>query len=154
MGIVLLILKILGITILCILGLILLLLALILFVPIRYRVQGKAESKQEWNGTVDVTWLLRIIHLRIEAQSPKSVKKKLRIFWFFGKKKDEVIFPKESPKEEAASAETNRRFQRDGRCDGDFGFRRKARFGSVFGFGRVEGGNADNAGGGEAGGGV
>ena len=106
MGIVLLILKILGITILCILGLILLLLALILFVPIRYRVQGKAESKQEWNGTVDVTWLLRIIHLRIEAQSPKSVKKKLRIFWFFGKKKDEVIFPKESPKEEAASAET------------------------------------------------
>ena len=106
MGIVLLILKILGITILCILGLILLLLALILFVPIRYRVQGKAESKQEWRGTVDVTWLLRIIHLRIEAQSPKSVKKKLRIFWFFGKKKDEVIFPKESPKEEADSAET------------------------------------------------
>ena len=106
MGIVLLILKILGITILCILGLILLLLALILFVPIRYRVQGKAESKQEWRGTVDVTWLLRIIHLRIEAQSPKSVKKKLRIFWFFGKKKDEVIFPKESPKEKADSAET------------------------------------------------
>jgi len=100
MGVVWLILKILGITLLSILGLVLLLLLLILFVPIRYSAEGKAESKEDYRGTVRVHWLLHIISLRIDAESPLKVTKRLRIFWFFGKKGDETIFPKE--KEEAS----------------------------------------------------
>ena len=47
MGVVWLILKIIGITILCILGLVLLILALVLFVPIRYRLKGNIKSKED-----------------------------------------------------------------------------------------------------------
>ena len=100
MSVVWLILKILGITLLSILGLVLLLLLLVLFVPIRYSAEGKAESKEDYRGTVRVHWLLHIISLRIDAESPLKVTKRLRIFWFFGKKGDETIFPKE--KEEAS----------------------------------------------------
>ncbi len=100
MSVVWLILKILGITLLSILGLVLLLLLLVLFVPIRYSAEGKAESKEDYHGTVRVHWLLHIISLRIDAESPLKVTKRLRIFWFFGKKGDETIFPKE--KEEAS----------------------------------------------------
>lgn len=100
MSVVWLILKILGITLLSILGLVLLLLLLVLFVPIRYSAEGKAESKEDYRGTVRVHWLLHIISLRIDAESPLKVTKRLRIFWFFGKKGDETIFPKD--KEEAS----------------------------------------------------
>jgi len=100
MSVVWLILKILGITLLSILGLVLLLLLLVLFVPIRYSAEGKAESKEDYRGTVRVHWLLHIISLRIDAESPLKVTKRLRIFWFFGKKGDETILPKE--KEEAS----------------------------------------------------
>ena len=100
MSVVWLILKILGITLLSILGLVLLLLLLVLFVPIRYSAEGKADSKEDYRGTVRVHWLLHIISLRIDAESPLKVTKRLRIFWFFGKKGDETIFPKE--KEEAS----------------------------------------------------
>ena len=48
MSVVWLILKILGITLLSILGLVLLLLLLVLFVPIRYSAEGKAESKEDY----------------------------------------------------------------------------------------------------------
>ena len=104
MSVVWLILKILGITLLSILGFVLLLLLLVLFVPIRYSAEGKAESKEDYRGTVRVHWLLHIISLRIDAESPLKVTKRLRIFWFFGKKGDETIFPKE--KEEDSEEET------------------------------------------------
>lgn len=96
MGVVLLILKILGITILCILGLVLLILALVLFVPIRYRAKGNIESKEKHSGTVCVHWLLHAIDIKIiDDPETKTVSKKIRILGLFGKKMDSVIFPSE-----------------------------------------------------------
>ena len=95
MGVVLLILKILGITILCILGLVLLILALVLFVPIRYRAEGSIESKDNHRGTVRVHWLLHAIDVRvIDDPVTKTISKRIRILGLFGKKMDSVIFPK------------------------------------------------------------
>lgn len=113
MGVVLLILKILGITLLCILGLVLLILALVLFVPIRYRVKGSVRSKKEHEGTVLVSWLLRALTIRvIDDPETKTISKRIRILGLFGRKWDEVIFPKkkeedeedEEPEEDAAGS--------------------------------------------------
>lgn len=113
MGVVLLILKILGITLLCILGLVLLILALVLFVPIRYRVKGSVRSKTEHEGTVLVSWLLRALTIRvIDDPETKTISKRIRILGLFGRKWDEVIFPKkkeedeedEEPEEDAAGS--------------------------------------------------
>ncbi|MBR5713077.1 MAG: hypothetical protein IKX54_05730 [Lachnospiraceae bacterium] len=102
MGIVLLILKILGITILSILGLILLLLLLILFVPIRYRASGIVDSADGYFKDVNVRvhWLFRCISLKIETDEDRNVWKKLRFLWFFGKKGDSVVYPKEAAETE------------------------------------------------------
>lgn len=101
MGVVLLILKILGITLLCILGLVLLILALVLFVPIRYRVKGSVRSKKEHEGTVLVSWLLRALTIRvIDDPETKTISKRIRILGLFGRKWDEVIFPKKKEEDE------------------------------------------------------
>ena len=61
-------------TILKILGIILLVLLVIvfsvLFVPVRYRLEGEKSSSgwSEANGKVKVSWLLHLIHLRIQYQ--------------------------------------------------------------------------------------
>ena len=61
-------------TILKILGIILLVLLVIvfsvLFVPVRYRLEGEKSSSgwREANGKVKVSWLLHLIHLRIQYQ--------------------------------------------------------------------------------------
>lgn len=57
--IILMILKILGILILCILGLVLCVGLLILFCPIRYHLEGSLYGKPE--GSVRVTWLLHLV---------------------------------------------------------------------------------------------
>ena len=106
MGVVLLILKILGITILCVLGLVLLILALVLFVPIRYRVKGNIESKEHHSGVVCVHWLLHAIDIRIiDDPETRTVTKRLRILGLFGKKGDAVIFPKAKEEEEESDGE-------------------------------------------------
>ena len=106
MGVVLLILKILGITILCILGLVLLILALVLFVPIRYRANGKVESKDTHSGVVCVHWLLHAIDIRIiDDSETKTISKRIRILGLFGKKKDSVIFPSEKKEEDEEEKE-------------------------------------------------
>ena len=109
MGVVWLVLKIIGITLLCILGLVLLVLALVLFVPIRYRLEGSIRSKQDFEGTVRVHWLLRAFNLRFDIESPLKVRKKMRILWLFGRKGDGVVYPSDDEDEESenetASAE-------------------------------------------------
>lgn len=107
MGVVLLVLKILGITILCILGLVILILALVLFVPIRYRAEGKIESKETHCGVVCVHWLLHAIDIRIiDDPETKTISKRIRILGLFGKKKDSVIFPSEKKDDESEEHDT------------------------------------------------
>ena len=59
MAVILLILKIIGIILLILLGLILLALALVLFVPVRYRVSGDIE--QQVSVRIAITWLLHLV---------------------------------------------------------------------------------------------
>lgn len=59
MSVILLILKIIGIVLLALLGIILAVVCLVLFVPIRYRVSGEIEDEQVVH--VKVTWLLHLI---------------------------------------------------------------------------------------------
>ena len=70
MYVILTILKILGIILLVLLGLLLFIVFSVLFVPVRYRLEGE-KSSPGWsgaNGKVKVSWLLHLIHLRIQYQ--------------------------------------------------------------------------------------
>lgn len=62
MAVILLILKIIGIILLLLLGLLLLVLALVLFVPVRYRISG--EVGEEVSVCIAVTWLLHLVSFR------------------------------------------------------------------------------------------
>ena len=68
MHVILTILKILGIILLVLLGLLLVIVLSVLFVPVRYRLEGEKSSPgwREANGKVRVSWLLHLIHLRIQ----------------------------------------------------------------------------------------
>lgn len=75
----LLILKILGITILAILGLILLLLCLILFVPIRYTIEGSYYDKIKLEAKV--SYLLKLVRARFVLEG-KDKDLKIKVLWF------------------------------------------------------------------------
>ena len=68
MHVILTILKILGILLLVILGLLLAIVLSVLFVPVRYQLEGEKPSSgwSEANGKIRVSWLLHLIHLRIQ----------------------------------------------------------------------------------------
>ena len=86
------ILSIIGIVILCILGLLLFLIALILFVPIRYKVTGSKNGK-EFHLLVKASYLLHILTFRYEL--PEPGKGFLRLFGIKIK-----TFPEESQENE------------------------------------------------------
>lgn len=90
------ILAVIGIVILCILGLFLVLLLLVLFVPIRYRVKGFKDS-EDYDLRVKVSYLLHILTLRYELPKPGELVVKL-----FGIR----IFPKNKVEKNTAEAQT------------------------------------------------
>jgi len=71
------ILKILGIIIACIIGLLLLLILIVLFVPIRYKARGQIDKNHR--GTLIISWMLHIVHIRITFQG-KTQNTKIRVF--------------------------------------------------------------------------
>lgn len=79
LGIILLILKIIGIAIAAILGLLLFVVLLVLFVPIRYR--GEVHKRQEIQAEGKVSWLLGVILFRIRY-TEQGTKYALRICGF------------------------------------------------------------------------
>ena len=80
MHIVLLILKILGILLLVILGLLLLILCTVLFVPVRYRIQG-LWKEEKWIR-VQVSWLLSLVSFRGGYDMKKGLTGSLKVLWF------------------------------------------------------------------------
>lgn len=88
------ILAVLGIIILCILGLVLLVLALILFVPIRYRVSG-SKSAETFFVRVRASYLLHLVTLRYDY--PESKQASLRVFG-----RQIAVFPQEDAKDNAS----------------------------------------------------
>lgn len=95
MGVVILtILKIIGIILLCILGLILLLAGVVLFVPVRYRLTAKKEAEEELSDahvTVRVTWLLHLLNVCFAY--PDHAYVRIRLLFF-------TIFRSDRPKKE------------------------------------------------------
>ena len=85
---------------LVVLGLILLLLLLVLFVPIRYRIDASkdAEGEQQIHALVKVTWLLHLLNIRFLY--PEEAYLRVRIACF-------TLFRSDQPAKEAASAEKN-----------------------------------------------
>lgn len=95
MGVVILtILKIIGMILLCILGLVLLLAGVLLFVPVRYRITAKKEAEEELSDahvTVRVTWLLHLLNVCFAY--PDHAYVRIRLLFF-------TIFRSDRPKKE------------------------------------------------------
>lgn len=64
-SILLILLKIIGITLLVVIGLFLLLVLIVLFVPVRYRIKGRYEDSLYLTGRI--TWLLHLLSIRVEV---------------------------------------------------------------------------------------
>lgn len=65
MEIIILVLKIFGIAVLTLLGIAVSLFLAVLLIPIRYHLKGQAQSLGEMQGSIVVSWLLHLIHIRI-----------------------------------------------------------------------------------------
>lgn len=101
MAVVLLILKIIGIILLLLLGLLVLVLALVLFVPVRYRIGGEIE--EELSVHISVTWLLHLVSFR-SIYADGELNSILRICGIRrkGKKEADAGLDEEEPPEETA----------------------------------------------------
>ncbi len=91
--IVLLILKIIGVTLAILLGVLLLMICLVLFVPVRYRIQadGKLGEDEPLRVRLKVTWLFHILNALLTYS--KAVRVRVRIFFF-------TLFDSSKPKKE------------------------------------------------------
>ena len=99
MHILLLILKFIGILILVVLGFLLTLFLLVLFVPIRYRIDGEKESQGNLKGKVRLNWLMHILSIHILAD--EEISADIKIFGrpvFLKKSKEDFKAKKEDKK--------------------------------------------------------
>lgn len=84
--ILLLILKIIGIVLLCILGLLILGIACALFVPVRYRMEAvrkEGEGEPPVTVTVKITWLLHFVNVLVRFNGSLFVRARLTLFTLF-----------------------------------------------------------------------
>ena len=103
MGLVISILKILGMILLVILAVLLLLLLVILFIPVRYRAKGEIPAEGRPHGMVRATWFLRAVSLRLEYDSGKykdNIHYELRILGILFRFRQKVRPPEKSQEEE------------------------------------------------------
>ncbi len=84
----LLILKILGILFASVLALVLIAVALLLFVPLRYRIQG--HKAEDYAVEARLSWLLRIIRVKVEYASETKLFYEVRLLWFLLLSNDEA----------------------------------------------------------------
>ncbi len=84
--ILLLVLKIIGIVLLCILGLLILGTACALFVPVRYQIEAvrkEGEGEPPVAITVKITWLLHFVNVLVRFSGSLSVRARLMVFTVF-----------------------------------------------------------------------
>jgi len=84
----LLILKILGILFVSVLALVLLAIVLVLFVPLRYRIQGHRAG--DYGVEARISWLLRIIRIKVKYVSESKLFYEVRLLWFLLLSNDEA----------------------------------------------------------------
>lgn len=83
---ILLILKIIGIVLLCVVGILLLMTACVLFVPVRYRIRltrEEGEDKPPAVVYVKVTWLLHLVNVLVRYPAEQFVRARIFIFTVF-----------------------------------------------------------------------
>lgn len=108
MQIFLLILKVLGILILSILGILILLISLVLFVPVRYQIEGKIDDEFKFRVKGKVSWLLSILTFRFSYMDSEFLQE-IRILGFKYQKrnkKDAEEFFDENESEDSLDKET------------------------------------------------
>ena len=94
------ILKVIGVILLVILGLILTAVLLILFVPVRYRADVSIEGKPD--GEAAVSWLLHLVRIRVSYHEHADVSG--RVLWF--KLFNVRLWPPEDEEEQKTKSET------------------------------------------------
>lgn len=88
LGIILFILKLIGIVLLCILGLILAVVLIVLLVPVRYQAELEVNPERKANGYVRVNWLLHLFRFRMQVrENQPDIQIKLLWFSLSGKEK-------------------------------------------------------------------
>lgn len=103
--ILLLILKIAGVILAVILGIVVLLVCIVLFVPVRYEASGKCDGNLlSLKSRICVTWFLRAVRLDISYKE-KRLKWRIRILWI--KKTGGQIKEEENNHEESNTEETD-----------------------------------------------
>lgn len=105
------ILKIIGITLLCILGLALLLILIVLFVPIRYKVTADVninDGQKDYNINAGFSWLLCLVRGKYEYPSEEGFVVKVGPFTIYGNEKKDKEPAKEKKKKSKNSKETPR----------------------------------------------
>ena len=114
--IILLILKIIGIVLLCIIGILLLAAACVLFVPVRYRLRLTREEGEDQPPVVvyvKVTWLLHLVNILVRYPAELIVRVRIFVFTLFripGKEKNAGEIPaKGNKKAERKSAKGNKK---------------------------------------------
>lgn len=103
MGLVISILKILGMILLVILAVLLLLLLVILFIPVRYRAKGEIPAEGRPHGMVKATWFFHSVSFRLEYDSGKYkdiLHWELRILGILFRFRQKVRPPEKSQEEE------------------------------------------------------
>lgn len=117
--VILLTLKILGILIASVLGLILTATILVLFVPLRYRIQG--HKAEDYAVEARLSWLLRIIRIKVKYASESKLFFEVRLLWFLLLSNDEAWNAargekkKKKAEKKARKAEKKKRKQKEKR---------------------------------------
>ncbi len=129
--IILLILKIIGIVLLCILGILILSVICALFVPVRYQIRldrEEGEDKPPFTAYVKVTWLLHLVNILVRYPSDVIVRVRLMLFTLFripekekkdAKKAEKPEKKTKAEKSEKKSAEEEKRNAAKIRTDTD-----------------------------------
>ena len=98
LGTILTILKILGWILLAIIGVLLLVIVLFLFVPVRYRISGQFwfdEEKNEYHLKVTAGWLFHFLHAGIQLAKEEKTRCRIRLLGIpLGRRKKKQVSPK------------------------------------------------------------
>ncbi|MBO7363442.1 MAG: hypothetical protein J6U41_08590 [Lachnospiraceae bacterium] len=95
------ILSVIGIVLLCLLGLILVLVLLVLVMPVKYRIKASKEAESELNAVFRLTYFFRIVRA-LAVYEQKKVSVSVKVLWF---KLFSMEFPDDSEEDEISDEE-------------------------------------------------
>ncbi|NLL75997.1 MAG: DUF2953 domain-containing protein [Clostridiales bacterium] len=108
--ILLLILKIIGVTLAIILGVLLLTICLVLFVPVRYRIQadGRLGGDEPFHVKIRISWLLHIINVLFSYPNEAGIRLRILLFTVFDSSK-----PRKTKAENNSKKKSQKKFHKE-----------------------------------------